>query len=333
MNAVAKTEQKDKPSIETMLRSPAVMKQLAASSRFITGERLARIALTEVRNTPKLLECDPMSLLGALMKAAGMGLEVGNGLGHAYLVPFWNSKRRCFEVQLIPGYRGYIHAALRGGKVKKVHAHPVFEGDDFDYELGITPNLVHKPKGKKDPTKLTHVYAVATLDSGAEPLIEVMDRDEIDGIMKRAKSDSGPWVTDYNEMARKTVVRRIAKYLPMNEDLAEMIALDNKVDEQKPQENWAVIDAGYTPAALEHDPAKINAERNAAPSAPRTHDEAALDAVDREEAIQALGIASAEVKKRGGDPNFILGFGPDQIGAISTGDLWAHVDRLKGWNP
>ena len=109
----------------------------------ITVERFTRIALSALNTTPKLKECTPMSFLSALMNAAQLGLEPNSPLGQAYLIPFKN--KGVYEVQFQIGYKGLLDLAYRSPQLQTVQAHCVYENDTFSYELGLHPQLVHKP--------------------------------------------------------------------------------------------------------------------------------------------------------------------------------------------
>ena len=115
-----------------------------ALPKHMDADRMARIALTTIRTNPQLLECTVPSLMGAVMQAAQLGLEPGL-IGHCYFVPFWNNKKKQREVQFIIGYKGMIDLARRSGHIESIYAHCVYENDEFEYELGLHPKLVHKP--------------------------------------------------------------------------------------------------------------------------------------------------------------------------------------------
>src|SRR5690606_10332500 len=138
----------------------------AALPKHLTPERLARVALTAISSNPRLLECTKESLALALIEAGQLGLEPNGVMGQAYLVPYFNGKTKKYEAQFQVGYRGLIDLARRSGEVTKVEARAVREGDYFEYEYGLTPQLVHRP----DPSgqgEMTHVYAIAWLrDAG-----------------------------------------------------------------------------------------------------------------------------------------------------------------------
>jgi recombination protein RecT len=187
----------------------------------MNADRMARIALTTIRTTPKLLECNVASLLGAVMQAAQLGLEPGL-IGHCYIIPYGK------EAQFIIGYKGMIDLARRSGNIESIYAHCVYEADEFDYELGLHPKLHHKPaSGRRGEMK--YVYAVAHFKDGGYQF-EVMDKEEIEKRRSRSKAaKNGPWVTDYEEMAKKTVIRHMWKYLPISVEIQQQATQDEVV--------------------------------------------------------------------------------------------------------
>jgi recombination protein RecT len=208
----------------------------AALPKHLTVERLSRVALGELRTNPKLLECSPASLMNAIVKASQLGLEVGSAMGHAYLVPF---KTEC---TLIIGYRGLIALARRSGEIQSITARVVYARDTFELEYGLEEKLRHIPSTDEDPGAVTHVYAVAKLKDGGIQY-EVMTRAEVDAIRNRSNgyqtavkygNKKNPWMTDYEEMARKTVMRRLFKYLPMSIEMAD--AMNAEADDERAQE-------------------------------------------------------------------------------------------------
>src|SRR5690554_6159084 len=198
-----------------------------ALPKHMDPDRLARIATTVMRQTPQLGQADPASFLGALMTCAQLGLEPGP-LGHAYLVPFKNHKTGTLEVTFIPGYRGLVELARRSGQVQSVQARIVRDGDEFDYEFGLEPKLRHRPTADADKP-VTHAYAVLRLKDGGVDF-DVMTVAEVDAIRKRSRAaNNGPWVTDYAEMAKKTVLRRLLKTAPMSVEYQQSVANDEQV--------------------------------------------------------------------------------------------------------
>ena len=192
--------------------------------KHLNADRLVRVTVACIARTPALGKCSQVSLLNAVMQSAQLGLEPTGVLGGAYLVPY---KDQC---TLIIGYRGLIDLARRSGQIESIEAHVVHANDRFRCRYGLDPVLEHEPAWEGEPGPLKAVYAVAKLKDGGRQ-IEVMTRAQVDAIRNRSKSgSSGPWVTDYDEMARKTVVRRIAKYLPLTPELADALQVDQDND-------------------------------------------------------------------------------------------------------
>jgi recombination protein RecT len=192
--------------------------------KHLTPERMTRIAMTELRKTPKLQECDPMSFIAAIMQASQLGLEPGI-LGSCYLIPFNNNKTGKVECTFMPGYRGFLDLARRSGQIVSLVARSVFENDVFEYEFGLKENITHKP-AMDDRGELKAVYAVAILKDGGHQF-EVMSKRDVDEIRKSSKSaNNGPWVTHFEEMAKKTVLRKLFKWLPCSVEMQKAVSLD-----------------------------------------------------------------------------------------------------------
>jgi recombination protein RecT len=240
------TEAAKRPTtIAGLLTDPTIKAQMAlALPKHMTADRLARIALTEVRKTPALGRCDQASFLGAIMQCAQLGLEPGSALGHAYLLPFENRKKQITEVQFIVGYRGMIDLARRSGQILSLEARAVYAADKFHVALGLNPDLTHEPAWDADDRgPLRFVYAVAKLKDGGTQF-EVMSRAEIERVRSKSRAgQSGPWVDHFEEMAKKTVIRRLFKYLPVSIELAGAVEQDERVDIDLPQDNPLTIDA------------------------------------------------------------------------------------------
>ncbi len=200
-----------------------------ALPRHITPERMMRVALTAVSTTPKLLECSQVSVMGCIVQAAQLGLEPGSGLGHAYLVPFGKT------CQLIIGYRGMVDLARRSGEIVSISARAVYAKDEFSYAYGLDETLHHVPSTDAERGPLTFVYAVAKLKGGGVQF-EVLSRSDVDRIRKMSRAgNSGPWVEHYDEMAKKSAVRRLFKMLPVSIELAKAVRLDEAVDDDQDQ--------------------------------------------------------------------------------------------------
>ena len=204
------------------------IKSVVAST--VTAEKMARIALNELRKNDYLAKTalnNPDSFINSVMQASHLGLEIGGALGQAYLVPFKN------EVTMIPGYRGLLTLARRSGFITSIKAEMVYENDTFELELGIDTKVVHKPllTGERGKPKL--VYMVAHFTDGGYHF-EWMSIEEVNKIRKRSPSgEKGPWVTDYEQMALKTVIRRGWKYLPMSIEMQSADKIEHAADTGK----------------------------------------------------------------------------------------------------
>lgn len=225
-SAVAKKQ--EQPSVGSFLETIKPQLGRAIPRGGLSADRLARIALTEVRRTPLLAKCTTDSFGGALMTCAQLGLEPGAATGEAYLLPFKNGKTGQYEVQLIIGYKGMAKLYWQSPLAKSLDAQAVHENDDFDYAYGLEPRLEHRP-ALTNRGGVKAYYAVATLTSGGSSFV-VMSPEDVETIRRRAKAkDDGPWKTDYDAMAKKTCVRQLFKLLPKSPELAQAEAADYSV--------------------------------------------------------------------------------------------------------
>lgn len=191
-------------------------------------DRLCRLALTACRLNPKLGECNFTSLAGSLMTAAQLGLEPNTPLGHCYLIPRRNGKTGLQEVTFQLGYQGMIELSQRSGRIQNLYAAPVYSHDEFDYWLGLEPNVIHRP-ANGNRGALVAVYAVAKYKDGGSNF-EVLTIDEIESYRRRSLSaNNGPWNSDYVAMALKTAVRRLFKWLPKSTELAIAVTADDSI--------------------------------------------------------------------------------------------------------
>lgn len=211
-----------------------------AISSSISVNALIRTVTTEVRKTPRLGQCTKESFFGALFDCALVGLMPGP-LGHVFLIPYGS------ECSFQLGYKGILELVRRSGQVDDIYAYPVFEGDEFSYSLGLHTDIKHIPAsseemdvaktakklgGKTMQREVTFVYAVAYIKGMKNPRIEVMSRDQVNEIMGRSKAAQGkssPWSTDFSEMARKTVLKRLCKTLPLGVEISGAINKDERV--------------------------------------------------------------------------------------------------------
>ena len=226
-----------------------------ALPKHIDSTRMARVALTECRKNPKLLKADPKTLFGAFIECSQLGLEPGGGLGHAYILPFENKREGTVDVQLIIGYKGMIDLARRSGQILSLQAHAVYEKDYFEFKYGLNDDLQHIPSKEADRGEMIAVYAVAKLVGGGYQF-QVMHDSEIQKLkessmsykswVKYGKNGKPPiWVEHYAEMAKKTVIRRLFKYLPVSVEIQRAVNVDELSDTGNSQQLNDWIDTEY----------------------------------------------------------------------------------------
>lgn len=195
----------------------------------ITPERFTRMALSTLNNNVKLRECAPVTFLAAMMNAAQLGLEPNTPLGQAYLIPYRNHGK--MECQFQIGYKGLIDLVYRNPNIQTVQAQCVYENDTFEYELGLEPKLVHKP-ALTDRGSLILVYALWKAENGGYGF-EVMSKADIDAHARRYSqsynSSSSPWKSNFEEMAKKTVIKKCLKYAPLRSDILRAVSTDETI--------------------------------------------------------------------------------------------------------
>lgn len=241
-------EKKDNSMVGLIRRmEPQIRKALPS---VITPERFTRIVLTALSSNPKLQACTPMSVMGAMMQAAQLGVEPNTPLGQAYLIPYGG----LCQFQL--GYKGLIDLAYRSGEVSSIQAHEVHENDVFEYEYGLEPKLRHVP-AQTDRGPVTFYYAVLKLKNGGVGF-EVMSRDDVETFArKKSKAyNNGPWKTDFDEMAKKTVLKKVLKYAPLKTEFARAVASDESVKTMKMDEPADMLDAPNEIYTIENEPDK-----------------------------------------------------------------------------
>lgn len=215
-------------SIEDMIKAMAPEIKNALPE-VMKPERFTRMALSTLNNNPKLRDCSQITFLAAMMNAAQLGLEPNTPLGQAYLIPYRNHGKMECQFQL--GYKGLIDLVYRNPNIQTVQAQCVYENDEFDYELGLEPKLVHKP-ALTDRGKLILVYALWKAENGGYGF-EVMSKDDIDTHARKYSqsysSTSSPWKSNYEEMAKKTVIKKCLKYAPLRSDMLRAVSTDETI--------------------------------------------------------------------------------------------------------
>lgn len=203
----------------------------AALPSHLKSERMIRIAMTAIRKNRALLNCDLRSFVGAILQAAQLGLEPDGVLGEAYLIPFGK------ECTLIPGYKGLLKLARQSGQISSITARAVHAKDEFVFEFGLQEDLKHVPSREEEPGPLTDVYAIARLKDGGVQ-VDVMTSADVNRIRDKSQGYQNarrfnkptPWDEHYDEMAKKTVIRRLCKLLPASVELARAVAIDEAAD-------------------------------------------------------------------------------------------------------
>jgi recombination protein RecT len=251
MNAEQALERREEREA-TQQRKPTLFDQIrrmqpeyqAAMPKGAEAAQLIRDAITLVKTNPKLAQCDEISVLGGLMNIAQLNLRVAV-LGQAWLLPFWDYKagplgnngkpKGGFAAQLVIGYQGFIELAHRSPNVASVVARTAYENDLFEVELGTDDRILHKPLMDGDRGAPVAYYSVAKFTNGGHTFWWMTQsemekhRDKYALAKNKQGEIVGPWRDEFEGMSQKTVVRKLAKYMPKSTELAHAIAADESV--------------------------------------------------------------------------------------------------------
>ncbi len=275
-----------------------------ALPKHLDMKRMVRIVCTEINKTPKLKQCDPFSFIGAVLSAAQLGLEPGQG---CYLIPYG---RTC---QMIPSYKGRADLVRRSGRIKGLATDLVRVGDKFWYGIKDSIRRVDWEPGDANPlddSTITHVVSTARYDDGSPEFI-VMKVAEVNvirdvSLAKAYDRATSPWTKHYGEMVKKTGIHRLCKLLPTSPEIIQVERFDEHDGVQpigltlSPLIEAGIIDADYAPAPEEVDVAKGNAVRNdATPPPPMEHEKKGMED-ERNIAIDKFHAAHHAFKQRGG---------------------------------
>jgi recombination protein RecT len=228
------------PNAELMAYLKAAVKDFAESMpEALSPKKLAQVAINCISKTPKLAQCTKESLVGALMTMAELGLEPV--AGQAYLIPFWNGKKKVMECQFVIGYKGVATLFYRNAASLGIQAHEVNEADEFSIDYGANPPIVHKPALTGAKTPVIGYYALAHLQGGIT-VAKYMTSEEILAHAKKhsrswdaeKQTFSGPWGTDRDAMSRKTVMEQLSKFLPLSVSLQRALSADESARSYKP---------------------------------------------------------------------------------------------------
>lgn len=204
----------------------------------IEPKRFYTLLLNYLNKEKILMDCTPESILGCLLTIAKLGLDPDPITGECYIIPYKDNKNNTYRATFLIGYRGLLKKAYEGNILRDIRARVVYEKDQFKYIQGDNESIEHIPYTKKDRGEIVAVYVVATTHNGGV-FRELMWKDQIDGIMARAvkQGKSSPWLTDYEAMAMKTVIRKICKFLPRTnetKELQELVARDELAEKVEP---------------------------------------------------------------------------------------------------
>lgn len=245
-----------KKTFEDWLTAVNFKEQLqVALPKHLNPDHFVRMVLTQTMKTPDLLKCTQESLFKCILDAAAAGLEIDGRRAH--LIPFKNNQKRIVEATLIYDYKGLVELCFRSGLVSNVHADVVCENDVFDYDTGKI--VQHKIDFRKPRGDVYAVYCLIRLKDGTEKA-EVLGKAEVDAVRRRSKaSGAGPWVTDYNEMAKKTAARRCLKWIPLSAEIREQIEKEEDFIDLVEKDGIQTVKTGLS-AAVDGDPDKREPE-------------------------------------------------------------------------
>jgi recombination protein RecT len=241
-----------KQQVGKLLTSENNIKKISASlPKGLIATKVIQVFMNSCTRNPKLLECTPNSILAAVLVCAQFGLMPDGITGECYIIPYkirrkikgvpFNQLPQVYEAQFLLGYKGMIQLAMRSGRVKRFQARAVRKGDIFEYELGTSEFIKHKPMGKSE--QITHFYAILDFINGGQ-VFDVMTSDEVNFYRDKSpnyqtaeRKEDTIWGQYYDTMGMKTVIRRLSKYSPVSSELSNAIALDEMVELGKSQSN------------------------------------------------------------------------------------------------
>jgi len=207
-----------------------------ALPKHMNADRMARLALTAFSTMPALQECTADSIAGCIMTAAQLGLEPGiNGQG--YLIPYKDRRNNKTICTFVPGWKGLVDLVARSGRAT-VWTGVVFEGDDFEYQLGDAPFCRHRPGDGEGSALFTHVYAIGRVKEAQMPVIEVWSRKKVDKHLRQYNKVGERHYATVNEnnfemYARKVALLQVLKYMPSSIELSNAITASNAAEDGK----------------------------------------------------------------------------------------------------
>ena len=238
-------EKKDKP--KTLVDWINAMKPEIerALPKHIDADRIARIAITTIRTNKDLQSCEPMSFVAALMQASQLGLEPNTPLGEAYIIPYKDKGIPSARFEM--GYKGLLSLAHRTGEYQTIYAIEVYANDEFDYAYGLEPFLTHKPAEEPEGEPIRY-YAVYHLKNGGKEF-RVWSKKKIEKhadkySMAFKRGWTSPWKTDFDSMAKKTVLKDLLKYAPKSIEFSRALSMDETIKHEV-AEDMSEVPADY----------------------------------------------------------------------------------------
>lgn len=238
-------EKKDKPKtlvgwINSM--KPEIERALP---KHVDADRIARIAITTIRTNKDLQSCEPMSFIAALMQASQLGLEPNTPLGEAYIIPYKDKGIPSARFEM--GYKGLLSLAHRTGEYQTIYAMEVYANDEFDYAYGLEPYLTHKPAEEPEGEPVRY-YAVYHLKNGGREF-RVWSRKKVEQhadkySMAFKRGWTSPWKTDFDSMAKKTVLKDLLKYAPKSIEFSRALSMDETIKHEV-AEDMSEVPADY----------------------------------------------------------------------------------------
>jgi len=228
-NAAQAQVARAQPTIRDLVQAQqsAIEVQLAGT---VNSGAFVRAAISEISKSPQLQQATPQSVLGSIMLAAQLKLEIGSALGQFYLTPRKDAgKQICLP---IIGYQGFIELAYRSGRIDAIETLLIREGDAFNYWADSSGGLQFdwKPVDHDETRSWVGAIGVAHIKGGGRPVWAYLPRDKV--LARRPRYwESGPWKTNEEEMARKTIVRAMAPYLPKSTEFARAVEVTREVEE------------------------------------------------------------------------------------------------------
>lgn len=222
-----------------------------------TPERFTQVIYTEIRKNPQLGECSPASIIGAVLQSAQLGLMPGS-LQHCYLIPYKKNKKvngqwvSELNAEFQIGYKGYLELLHRTGQVAKIDARPVHEKDQYHCSYGSGGKLTHvEYDGDGDPGKVTKYYAYVLMKDGSEwyhdiPVWKILQHRDRFAPKKPDGTNTGPWATDFDSMALKTVIKALVKLMPLSADIQQKVAADETLPDLQVDNGELNIVSTYT---------------------------------------------------------------------------------------